>query len=110
MKKIMKETVTELEKKLEILGEQCTNFIKAMDSLALIKFDNIEKKRRMIEDVRQMYHETENHKQLVIDAIGALQKVCDHKYPDGKSAFRDSGNDSHYSYEKCEICGYQEKC
>ena len=106
----MIKVIEELKKKLEILSEQCTNFVKAMDSLALIKFDNPEKKRKMIEDVRQMYQKAEEHRQLVIDAIGALQKVCDHKYPDGKSAFRDSGNDSHYSYEKCEICGYQEKC
>jgi hypothetical protein len=106
----MKETVSELKKKLEVLTEQCTNFIKAMDSLALIKFDNTEKKRKMIEDVRQMYHKAEEHRQLVIDAISALQKLCDHKYQDGKSAFRDSGNDSHYSYKKCEICGYEGRC
>jgi hypothetical protein len=110
MKEIMKETVTELEKKLKILSEQCTNFIKAMDCLALIKFDNTEKKRKMIEDVRQMYHETEEHRQLVMNAIDAFQKICDHKYPDGKTAFKSSGHDSHYSYDKCEICGKEIKC
>ena len=35
----MIKVIEELKKKLEILSEQCTNFVKAMDSLALIKFD-----------------------------------------------------------------------
>ena len=101
----MIKVIEELKKKLEILSEQCTNFVKAMDSLALIKFDNTEKKRKMIEDVRQMYQKAEEHRQLVIDAIGALQKVCTHTNPDGSNAYHYSGHDSHYSYERCDICG-----
>jgi hypothetical protein len=106
----MKETVKELEKKLKELSDKSINFIKAMDALALIGFEDVEKKRKMIDDLRQMEHKVGEKRQNVIDAIGALQKVCTHTYPDGKSAFRGNGNDSHYSYEKCEICGKEEKC
>ena len=104
----MKETIKELEKKLEELGNKSMNFIKAMDSLALIKFDDTEKKRTMINDIRDMYHKNEEDRQLVIDAISALQKVCTHKHPDGKDAYHYSGHDSHYSYEKCDICGKEQ--
>lgn len=55
----MKETIGELEKKLEELSNKSMNFIKAMDSLALIKFDNTEKKRSVISDIRDMYHKAE---------------------------------------------------
>ncbi len=106
----MKETVKELERKFEELSKTCLNLIKAMDALALIKFEDIEKKRTMIDELRQMEHKVGEERQIVLDAISALQKVCNHKYPDGKSAFINSGNDSHYSYEKCEICGKEEKC
>ncbi len=106
----MKETVAELGKKLKELSSTSTNFIKAMDALALIKFEDTEKKRTMIDELRQMEYKVGKERQNVIDAISALQKCCTHKNPDGTSAFRDSGNDSHYSYEKCEICGYEQKC
>jgi hypothetical protein len=106
----MKETINELNKKFEILSTQSLNLIKAMDALALIKFEDTEKKRTMIDELRQMEHKIGKERQNVIDAISALQKVCTHTHPDGKSAFISSGNDSHYSYEKCSICGKEEKC
>jgi hypothetical protein len=105
----MKETIKELEKKLEELSKTFMNFIKVMDNLALIKFDDTEKKRSMISDIRKMYHKTEEDRQLVIDAISALQKVCTHTNPDGSNAYHYNGNDSHYSYEKCDICGKEQK-
>jgi len=104
----MKETIGELEKKLEELSNKSMNFIKAMDSLALIKFDNTEKKRSVISDIRDMYHKAEEERQLVIDAISALRKVCTHVNPDGSNAYHYSGHDSHYSYERCDICGKEQ--
>ena len=50
----MKETIKELEKKLEELGNKSMNFIKAMDSLALIKFDDTEKKRSIEDENRRI--------------------------------------------------------
>jgi hypothetical protein len=107
---MMKETVDELNKKFEELSKTCLNLSKAMDSIALVKFEDTEKKRTMIEELRQMEHKISEERQIVLNAISALQKVCTHTRPDGKSAFYSSGNDSHYSYEKCDICGKEEKC
>jgi hypothetical protein len=106
----MKETVDELNKKFEELSKTSLNLSKAMDSIALVKFEDTEKKRTMIDELRQMHNVIIEDRQKVLNAISALQKVCTHKTPDGKDAFRSSGNDSHYSYEKCEICGKEEKC
>jgi hypothetical protein len=106
----MKETVAELNKKFEEISKQSLNLIKAMDSLSIIKFEDIEKKRTMIDSLRQMEHKVSEERQNIIDAISALQKVCVHKLSNGADAFHSSGHDSHYSYEKCEICGKEEKC
>lgn len=106
----MKETVLELNKKLKELSSTSTNFIKAMDALALIKFEDTEKKRTMIEELRQMERKVGEERQNVIDAISALQKVCSYKHSNGNDVFYSSDNDSHYSYVKCDICGKEEKC
>lgn len=45
----------------------------------------------------------------ITEAINALQNVCDHKNPDGSGAFEYEGNDSHYDYVICSICGKTEK-
>jgi len=107
---MMKETIEELNKRLEELSKKCANLEKAVVSLVMIEFEDHEKKRSMIDDIRQMVRKTSKEKQAVIDAINALQKVCSHTRPDGKSALVDCGNDSHYSYEKCDICGRIERC
>ena len=105
----MKQTINELEKKLKELSDKSLNFTKAMDALALIGFEDAEKKRTMIDDLRQMEHKVDEKRQNVIDAISALQKCCTHVHPDGKTAFHYSGDDSHYTYERCDICGTEQK-
>jgi hypothetical protein len=104
----MKETIIELNKKLEEFSEKCNNIDKAMNSFALIDFKDKEKKRSMIDDLRTISHKAEEDRQLVIDAISALQKVCTHTNPDGSNAYRYNGHDSHYSYEKCDFCGKEQ--
>lgn len=39
------------------------------------------------------------------NAINAMQKVCTHKYEDGRCAFDYIGNDSHKDHYKCSLCG-----
>ena len=51
---MMTKIVRELEDKFEELSKQSLNLIKAMDALALIKFEDTEKKRTTIEELRQM--------------------------------------------------------
>jgi hypothetical protein len=31
--------------------------------------------------------------------------MCTHTHPDGRIALVYHGNDSHYDYDKCELCG-----
>lgn len=40
-------------------------------------------------------------------AIEAFQNVCEHKHEDGSDALEHTGNDSHHTWYKCTICGYQ---
>lgn len=45
-----------------------------------------------------------------IDAvINSYRKVCKHVNDDGSNAFVLEGNDSHYTYYTCSICGETEK-
>ena len=105
----MKETIVELGKRLEELSEKCNNIDKAMNSLALIDFNDKEKKRSMIDDLRQLGYKFNKKRENVIDAISALQKVCDHIYPNGNNAYHYCGHDSHHSYEKCDFCGKEQQ-
>ena len=105
---MMKETVKELNEKFKQLSEKYSYIDKAMDNLSLIDFDDHEKKRSMIDDLRQKGKKIQTERQNILNALTALEKICTHINPDGKSAFHGSGNDSHYSYEKCEICGKEE--
>ena len=107
----MKETVIELQKKLDDLTEKWANIDKASEALEKIGgADFFVTKRIVLEELRTKSKELSNERQSVITAIGALQKVCSHKNPDGSSAFRGSGHDSHYSYCTCDICAYETKC
>ena len=65
--------------------------------------------KETIEKLLKEKKELEKKINLIDDAVDAFQKVCDHKHPDGSDAFDISGNDSHYTYYKCEICGYEIK-
>lgn len=101
---MMTKIVRELEDKFEELSKQSLNLIKAMDALALIKFEDTEKKRTTIEELRQMKNKVGEERQNVIDA---LQKVCTHKLGDGSTAFRSSNHDS---YERCCLCNKERSC
>jgi ferritin len=103
----MKNTVIELNKKFEIISEKNLQCDKAMDALA--KLDEFEGKRKMIDEIRQIRNKYFEERQTIMDAITALRKVCEHKNDNGTDAFINSGSDSHYSYEKCGICGKTEK-
>ena len=42
-------------------------------------------------------------------AIASLRDICTHQSEDGKDEYTYEGHDSHYSYEKCNICGQTRK-
>ena len=40
--------------------------------------------------------------------VKEFQELCYHTNPDGTSAMEPDGHDSHKSYYKCTICGYEQ--
>jgi hypothetical protein len=41
----------------------------------------------------------------VSTALKVISEMCTHTHPDGRIALVYHGNDSHYDYDKCELCG-----
>lgn len=103
----MKEVIKELNQKYEKVNETRMNFERAIDALA--KINDFEGKREMIDKIRTMRDIVDKERDDIWKAISALQKVCNHKKPDGSDAYTYNGHDSHYNYEKCTICGHEEK-
>jgi len=102
----MKETINELSKKADELCKTETMYRTAMDAMATV---DIPSKREAIEELRKKRKEASDQLENVRKAIRALQEVCTHVTPEGRNAFRYSGNDSHYTYETCDICGTEQK-
>lgn len=102
----MKKTIEELNRNFAKYRGLSIDHKKAIDSLATLEIEN---KSSVIDELRKKAKAAEDKAMEFMHAVAALQKVCTHNNPDGTSAFRSSGNDSHYSYEKCEICGYEIK-
>ena len=105
----MKDTINQLEIKFKELSEKSKRLDDAMDAMTVVDFDEVDTKRQLIDNIRKQLNKAQKQRQAVLDAISALQEVCEHQNSDGSSAFRHSGNDSHYSYEKCGICGKEIK-
>jgi hypothetical protein len=103
----MKETIVELNKKFDDYNKKYNHFDRAMDALATL--DDFDGKREMIDKIRTMRNNMLDKRQAVLDAISALQEVCEHRLADGSSAYLPDGNDSHYDYERCSICQHQIK-
>jgi aspartate ammonia-lyase len=101
----MREVISELTKRQIECRETSTHLIEAMDALAVIRFEDVEKKRQMIEELRQMNYAVTGEGQKVLDAIHALRDVCKHTLENGDSAFTETIEEMGYRYAKCEICG-----
>jgi uncharacterized coiled-coil DUF342 family protein len=102
----MKEIIDELEKKFKEYCNLENDYQKAMDMLAHLDFDN---KSNVIDDLREKRNNVDTRMHEYFNAIQALRKVCPHTNSEGGTAFHHSGHDSHYSYEKCGICGEERK-
>lgn len=100
----MKEVIEELNKKFHYYCDIERDYQIAMDALAELEFDN---KQTVIDGLRQRRNKADKTMKNYYRAVQALQKVCPHKLEDGRSAFYDTGNDSHYDYETCKICGFK---
>ena len=102
----MKKTIQELNENFKKYRELSIKHKDAMNALATLEIEN---KASVIDELRKKAKAAEDKATEYREAVYALQKVCTHNNPDGTSAFRSSGYDSHYSYETCDICGYEIK-
>jgi DNA repair exonuclease SbcCD ATPase subunit len=95
----MKEAIVELKKQLSELRDM----IKKLD-MAIEAMENVEDFEGRLMSILQLKGKMGKiiEKKLTVEnAIEALQDVCDHP------EFIYSGHDSHGSFEKCVICGFE---
>lgn len=100
MNEEFKNIIKELDKKF---NEYCNierDYQTAMDSLARLDF---EKKREVIDTLRQERNNADNKMKEYYQAIIALRKVCTHMLPNNFPAFKTVGE----NLEVCSICGYE---
>jgi hypothetical protein len=98
----MKEAILELNKQLEDFRSSRQHCNDAINGLQ--KVDDFPGRYQVIVTLTTKTNELSDKIKAITDAIVALQNVCSH--PEWAS----SGNDSHYSYEKCTVCGFETKC
>jgi hypothetical protein len=58
--------------------------------------------------LKQKYDELNEQIKGFSKAIEGFQSVCSHKHEDGSKAMIYDGHDSHKTYYKCTICGYED--
>ena len=98
----MKEKINELNRQLELYSKEYMKYdvaIRAMQNVEDFAGRNFSIVSLIIKS-----EEIRDKKEDILNAIRDIQGVCEH--PSLESA----GNDSHYSYEKCRLCGHIEKC
>lgn len=106
----MKDTIKNLRKEKSNLVNKLDDITTALNSLkSLYKH----------EEIPLCVHETIDLFQSQSDnlitqikgytqAIKGFQSACTHKHADGSNAMVYTGHDSHKSYYKCSICGYED--
>jgi len=102
----MKEVIDELSKRANKICKTAEEYRTAVCAMEKIEVPN---KQKVISALKKKEDDACNELCSVRDAIYALQRVCSHVHPDGRSAFRYASHDSHYSYEVCDICGTEVK-
>lgn len=60
--------------------------------------------KEAITNLRTRFDEIMDEAHLISQALQALVKLCPHTHPDGTTALKPIGHDSHKDYAKCEIC------
>ena len=61
-----------------------------------------------IDLLRFQYEDVSNQIKGFRKAIEGFQDVCKHEHEDGTNAMSYDGHDSHKTYYKCSICGYED--
>jgi hypothetical protein len=61
-----------------------------------------------IDLMQHKYDELKHQIKGFSKAISGFQDVCKHEHEDGTSTMVYDGHDSHKTYYKCSICGYED--
>lgn len=106
----MKDSIKHLQDEKSKLVDECTEVHKAIYAL-----ENFYRNRHAplcaeetLVLLKSKYNELNEQIKGFSKAIEGFQSVCSHKNEDGESVMRYSGHDSHKTYYKCEICGYED--
>lgn len=60
-----------------------------------------------VENLKKRKSELLDELNKIDNKISSFQNICTHKDENGKSLFKQVGYDSHKTYYKCSICGYE---
>jgi DNA repair exonuclease SbcCD ATPase subunit len=106
----MKESVKKLQEEKQILVGKQSEIWKALGSLEQFynKKETPTCAQETLDLLRNQYDDVKHQIQGFTKAIEGFQSVCTHKNEDGESAMSYDGHDSHKTYYKCSICGYED--
>jgi DNA repair exonuclease SbcCD ATPase subunit len=106
----MKESVKSLQDEKQKLVEKQSEIWKALSSLEQFynKKETPTCAQETMDLLRHQYDEVKNQIHGFTKAIEGFQSVCTHKNEDGESTMCYSGHNSHKTYYKCSICGYED--
>ena len=105
----MKETIKSLQEQKQTLVDKQSEIWKALGGLEKFYKDK-ETPTCATETIgllRNQYDDVTHQVKGFRKAIEAFHEVCTHKDEDGNKAMIYDGHDSHKTYYKCSICGYE---
>ena len=107
----MKDSIKHLQDEKQKLVEKQSEIWRALGSLE--KFYNKKETPTCATEtlglLRSQYDEATNQIKGFTKAIEGFQEVCKHEHEDGTNAMVYDGHDSHKTYYKCSICGYEDR-
>lgn len=106
----MKASVKKLQEEKQNFVEKQSEIWKALGNLEkFYKDKEIPTCAQETLDLLRYQHDEVKHQiKGFTKAIEGFQDVCKHELEDGKSAMSYDGHDSHKTYYKCSICGYED--
>lgn len=106
----MKESIKHLENEKSKLVDESNQVYKTYNAL-----ENFYRNKQIppcVEEtltlLNSQYNELNEQIKGFSKAIEGFQSVCKHEHPDGSNAMVYSWNNSHKTYFKCAICGYED--
>lgn len=106
----MKESIKKLRQEQSLLVDKLDKVNKPLKALKYL-FNQEEMPTCVADTIALLEKDSESLSVQIkgfSNAIEGFQSACSHKNPDGSKAMVYDGHDSHKSYYKCSICGYED--